>query len=633
MANYWTVAIGINQYRFFPPLSYAQRDAELWQEVLLEAGFSAQRCRLLADQITAANSRLPTAQNIQAQLAQVCEAVQTGDLLICFFSGYGFNLQGKDYLLPIDADPRQLDATSLSVEALFETLKTAATKNIVLVLDANRSQLNLPALGQQTGFGHQTLQLAEAQNLAVLLSCRPDQFSHEPLTLRQGIFTAALVSALTECVTLEQIGETLRSRLPQLSEEFWRPRQDLQAVIPPHLRHQLLLPEPSPSLQPAPMLGSTVAQRLQNSLAGGLSGLRGLTQAGSDMTQSLSASLFSLLPKRSEADRLPTLDSVAVLSPDLNEAPALSDEFFWRRLLAQGGLIASILLFGVILRNSGALVNSPRTVPGGTAASRSPASPAELSTAAPIGSPTGSTSSPVPAPEANPAPLSVPSPVVAIDPALLMQSAQSAFESQQYEEANRQLIQIPAAQRSPEQTQLLEQVNRELLNQAKTMLIRTRNPMPENQVSDLVEAIKVARIIKPDQPLYLEAQQNMDRWSRLIMDMAQGRAERANGADPVDAATNYSKAIASAQFVPSDQKVYAQAQQAIGLWGNMILDLAKTRASNGNFDLAIQIGELVPPNAPNYGAAQEAIADWRNPPAAGKSSQGPGQASNQGVES
>ncbi|MFM7425606.1 MAG: peptidase C14, partial [Elainella sp.] len=74
-------------------------------------------------------------------------------------------------------------------------------------------------------------------------------------------------------------------------------------------------------------------------------------------------------------------------------------------------------------------------------------------------------------------------------------------------------------------------------------------------------------------------------------------------------------------FVPSDQKNYAQAQQAIELWGNMILDLAKARATNGNFDLAIQIGELVPPNAPNYGAAQEAIADWRNPPAANQPNQ------------
>jgi hypothetical protein len=614
MANYWTVAIGINQYRFFPPLSYAQRDAELWHEVLLESGFPAQHCRLLADQITVTNSdsRLPTAQNIQTQLAQVCEAVQAGDLLIYFFSGYGLNLQGKDYLLPIDADPHQIGATGISVEALFETLKTAATKHILLVLDANRSQLNLPALADQTGFGSQTLQLTEANNMAVLLSCQSDQFSHEPLTLRQGIFTAAVVAALTECVTLEQVAESLRTRLPQLSEEFWRPRQDVQALIPPHLRHLLLLPEPSPQ-SPDLISGSTVSQWLQSSVAsslsGSLSGLKGLAQTGSELTQSLSASLFSLLPNRSNSERLPALDSVAVLSSDLQEAPpALSDEFFWRRLLAQSGL-----------RNSGALVNSPDSIARETtsnpptAGSNSPVSNSAVSNSPEPNSTASNSPAPAPA-AASPNPL----PVVAIDPALLMQSAQSAFESQQYEEANRQLMQIPAAQRSPEQTQLLEQVNRELLNQAKTMLIRTRIPMPENQVSDLVEAIKVARIIKPDQPLYLEAQQNMDRWSRLIMDMAQGRAEQANGSDPVDAANNYRKAISSAQFVPSDQKVYAQAQQAIELWGNMILDLAKARAANGNFDLAIQIGELVPPNAPNYGTAQAAIADWRNPPAAGK---------------
>ena len=98
------------------------------------------------------------------------------------------------------------------------------------------------------------------------------------------------------------------------------------------------------------------------------------------------------------------------------------------------------------------------------------------------------------------------------------------------------------------------------------------------------------------------------------MDMAQGRAERANGSSAADAADNYTKAISAARLVPTDQPVYEQAQQAISLWSQKILDLANTRASNGELDLAIQIGELVPPNTPDYATAQEAIANWRNQP-------------------
>lgn len=273
----------------------------------------------------------------------------------------------------------------------------------------------------------------------------------------------------------------------------------------------------------------------------------------------------------------------------------LTDEFFWRRLLVQSGLIGGILLFGVILRNSGALIGS---------------SDRPLPTAPVVQVPDPTASLP---PEVSPVPTG--DPIVAVDPALLMQSAQTAFEARQFEDANRQLAQIPASQRSPEHNQLLEQTNRALLNQAKTMLIRTREPRSENQVSDLVEAIKVARLIRSDQPLYQESQQNIDRWSRMIMDMAQGRAERFNDSSVMDAANNYSMAISAARLVPTDQKAHEQAQQAIVLWSQKILDLANARAANGELDLAIQIGELVPPNTTVYASAQEAIASWRNQPA------------------
>lgn len=623
MANYWAIEIGINQYRFFPPLSYAQRDADLLHEVLLQSGYASQHCGLLSDRmtVTSADPGFPSAQNIQTQLEQVCQAVKPGDVLLCFFSGYGLNLQGKDYLLPIEADPRQIAATGIAVEALVKTLKTAATKNIVLMIDANRSQFHLSSLSLEPGFGAQTLQLGQSHDLAILLSCQTDQFSHEPLTLRQGIFTAALVSALQNCMTLEQIVEALSKRLPELSEEFWRPRQDLQAVVPPHLRYQLIVPEikrPTKSL--------TAAQGNQPSLLGLLQGAhftwasqittqitKGVTNGTlSQLKTDVARKLTALLPNQSSSQtpHLPSVpstmtDSAALASPtglELTDDAALSDEFFWRRLLAQGGLIAGILLFGVILRNSGALVNAPDSASQIGAFSTTP-SPQTASTAAPP-----SETPVVSSPEVS---------TLAVDPNLVMQSAQVAFAAQQYEEANRQLVQIPVTQRNAAQNQLLEQTNRELLNHAKTMLIRTRNPMPENQVSDLVEAIKVARLIRVDQPLYQESQQNIDRWSRLIMDMAQGRAERANGSEPIEAANNYSKAISAAGLVPTDQaKVYAQAQQAIGLWSKMILDLANGRASNGDLDLAIQIGELVPSNTPDYGTAQEAIASWRNQPLA-----------------
>lgn len=619
MADFWAIEIGIHHYRFLPSLSYAQRDAELLHEFLIQTGgFSARRCALITDAITVDSSSptFPTVANIHTQVVQVCQRVKPDDLLLCFFSGYGLKFQGKDYLLPIEADPRSVATTAIAVEALLQTLQTATTKNIVLMLDANRSQLGL----EYGGFGEETTQLAQERGIAVLLSCRPQQFSHEPLTLRQGIFTTALVAALQEGVTLEQVVEALSDRLPKLSEECWRPRQDLQAVVPPHLRYQILLPEPAQirgrnftnPVPSEPGLGANAVGKLALSQP-----LAFLSRTQAQLKQTVISQLnrtfrpADQMVNRAHPPSLMLVTDAGSATPVSASTPTLesdtltlSDESFWRRLLLQSGLIGGILLFGVILRNSGALMNPEAPLLN------------QLPTAIkPVANrPQPMVSSPAAVPTA-PSPTVAVEPVLSVEPVLVMQLAQAAFEAQQYEEANRQLGEIPATQRTTEHNQLLEQTNRELINKAKTMLIRPRQMMAENQASDLVEAIKVARLIKPDQPLYQEAQQGIDRWSRIMMDMAQGRAERSNSASVLDAASNYNMAISAARLVPGDQpKVKEQAQQAITLWSQMILDLANEQAAKGDLDLAIQIGEQVPPNTPIYAQALESIANWRNQP-------------------
>lgn len=604
MVNYWAIQIGINQYRFLPPLSYAQRDAEQLSGTLAQSGFSPRQCSLLADQITlvSGDPSFPTAQNIQAKIAQYQRVMQPEDVLLFFFSGYGLCHQGKDYLMPIEGDPRQIITTGIEVEFLFKSFKATQTK-VLVILDANRSQLGL----DRGGFGAETIQLAHQYGIATLLSCQPTQFSHEPLTLRQGILATALILAIQSgCTTVEQLVQTVADRLPQLSEECWRPRQDALMFVPSHLRYQIIVPEAGRRQMAQPSIGSF--EFVTNGAIAPLAPLKEtlarpvalLSQSSAGLTRSMTAWWRSFTKPNGDMPPLATPSGSLAASlpesmrPSSNEPTGISDEFFWRRLLMQGGLIAGILLFGVILRNSSALISSAdRTINQLTPTAQMPSSP--------------------PARENN-ADSASPSPILPLDPAFIMQSAEAAFQTEQFEEANRQLSQIPAAQRTPEQNQLLQQTNQALLDNAKTMLIRTREPRAENQVSDLVEAVKIARLIKSDQPLYADAQQNIDRWSRVIMDMAQGRAARQDSESAMDIANTYKTAISAARLVPTDQPVHSQAEQAIESWSQRILDLAKDQAQATDFDLAIQIGEMVPPYTPVYAAAQEAIAGWRNQP-------------------
>lgn len=591
MSNYWALTIGIHQYRFLPVLNYAQRDAEQWHQVLLQTGFSPRRCRLLCDAITVAtgDTSFPTEPHIRTQFTALQSVVQPEDVVLIFFSGYGLCVQGKDYLLPVEGDPRQILTSGIAVETLFALLKVLPTRRILLLLDANRPQAGF----DWGGFGEATSQLAQSSGIATLLSCQPQQFSHEPLTLRQGIFTTALINAIQSgCLTLDQLVASLSQQLPRLSEECWRPRQDLLAVVPPMMRYQLICPDAVPAGRAA----GSMAQMADRVGAVLTKQLAFLSQTGSGLAKTMTGWL-NPAPSQPSAINGEAGTLAANLAQPFPEAgytesePTLSDEFFWRRLLVQGGLIAGILLFGVILRNSNALISGLSLSPSGNEAAF-PTRPSVVPQAA------------------SPSPTEI-----FVDPTLSWEAAQTAFQAQQYEEANRQLSRIPSSQRTPEQTQLLEQTNQQLLNQAKTMLIRSREPRSENQVSDLVEAIKIARLVKPQQPLYQEAQQDIDRWSRVILDMAQGRAERPSRDSTRDTAENYQMAISAARLVPTDQtSSHNQAEASIESWSQQILDLAKQSAKEGDLDLAIQIGELIPPYTPVYAMAQEEIAGWRNQP-------------------
>lgn len=67
MANYWAIAIGINQYQLFQPLSCAQADAEALEDFLVtEAGFLPKHCLLMTDTSPPIGDRstYPTKENI-----------------------------------------------------------------------------------------------------------------------------------------------------------------------------------------------------------------------------------------------------------------------------------------------------------------------------------------------------------------------------------------------------------------------------------------------------------------------------------------------------------------------------------------------------------------------------------------
>lgn len=642
MTNYWAIAIGINQYPQLQPLVYAERDAQsLIQSLINDAGFLPDSCVRLTDNSPPAawGATTPDRAGIQTAIAQVCQRLKPNDCLWLFFSGYGMHYQGKDYLMPQDSDPTQPAQTGLSVEFLYSLLQAAPTKNLLVLLDMNRSQGVLSGVSA----GTHTAALAEQYGIPTLLSCRQNQLSHETIALRHGLFTAAVLEGLKRpgCVTLEHLVQFLQTRLPELSDHHWRPRQEPLAIIPDSLRYQLIVPgketmSPSlPSFAPvdAPDRLQPVPHRDEPPRRAGSEWQPSQSpeshpdwRHSSPQNPSLQTPAIrqdrpvervtpppSPIPVVSEAELrrepadtpLPPSSSLpAPPPPPPHRTPVAiasdaSEERSWWQLVRWGGGLLSLLMAAVIVRNVGTVLRSPSD--GQTIAVQpSPgvvALPAGTSLPNPAANSITSTA-PSPAPQ--------PTPVPVANPAAnsLNLPAQSPVAS------------VPDTRPVSEPAPLLS--DRDIMNAAMANLTKVRAESSSNQVSEISESIRLLRQIRPDQPLYKDAQQAIDRWSQVILDMASGRAMQRNGGDLWLAANNYRAAIAAAQLVPSDRaNTYQAAQQAIAGWSQQILNLANIHAQSGALAQAVQVAQLVPPGTAAYDAAQGAIATWQNQLAAG----------------
>jgi len=643
MTNYWAIAVGINQYQRLQPLMYAQRDASAIQQFLVEeAQFSDSQCRLLTDTSPTVNgqSTVPNRENIQQFVVQICQqAIQPEDVLWFFWSGYAVQHQERDYLLPLDGDPNQPIATGIPMSELFATLRTAPTQNIVVLLDMKRCQ---GTFDDGSRLGDHTLALASEHNLAVFLGCQPDQFAHETLALRQGLFTTALLEGLRSygCSTLAHLSQYLGDRLPELSQQHWRPPQDAAMVIPAELRYQLILPgKTSPVEKPLPpqVPGLDFSQTQPSAPPE----FEPPTVDSSEITPSPPGQVTSAPPSQLSTE-------------NEAEAEVEQDDEFWPKLLKWGGLLLGLLLAGVVIRNWSALRGSDESpqFPGGANGAEVIPIPADMEDAAVI-----------------PEDLAVDDEVQSSDnPQEALQQAKQALTIGQSDEALQWLDQVPADEQSGEYATLraeaeqlssqVGQTNRAILDEAIASMNRSRENTPVNQASDFHRALTQANRIQPGQPLYDEAQQAIQRWSRIILDLAEARAKTGNYTDAIASAqlvppsqteirqlaeqqintwqnrvsqqtanadaiataealiqpgnaSSYNDAIAQLRAIQPGQPGYNQSRVQIDTWGQDILAIAYNRADEEDLYEAINAAALVPEDSSVYLEAREAIAGWR----------------------
>lgn len=603
MANYWAIAIGINQYQLFQPLSCAQADAEALKNLLVtEAGFLPENCLLMSNTSPPIGdkSSYPTKENILLLLEELAATSwQPQDHLWLFFSGYGVNYKEKDYLMPVEANPDLVQETGIEVRSLMQSLQVAGL-NVVLILDINR------AFGTQADapVGQEIIELAQELQLAAILSCQPEQFSHESTELGHGFFTAALLEALRSGSgsSLMDLESYLNSLTPKLCQHYWRPIQNPVTIIPSS--PQTILPslavasdpEPDSVIYPeenfaigraAPTLGDTSPRASTADRAWWAEGRTVETtmnknSLGVEKSQNREVALESTTPPVAQ----PLVDSNRMLatSPELSTGgrfiPSSGKAYpsrlpsnqantsLWKQFILWGG--GSMVVVGLIatyfLRNQASFRIK------------------ELFTA----SPNTATSD-------------------GLRPA----------------KGERQIIKtLPNTHSIPQTTAPVELKNPSGAQIASTpnesdkrnqaLLELEKMSLSQTQAKDLSLAIATAQKIKSGEPRYNELQENIQIWSQMILDLAEGRAKQ----------RQYANAVATAQLITKNEPLYPQAQAAIKQWrleakqyvsNKTLLDAANALIQPGQastYNRAIEVAKNVPPGQPGFDAAQKSINKW-----------------------
>ncbi|MDP8932882.1 MAG: caspase family protein [Cyanobacteriota bacterium] len=602
MKHHACIAIGINQYQLLQPLSYAQEDAEaLYGFLTEEAGFAPDGCLLMTDSSPSlwGQSTYPNRENILRLTQSLCtEHLQQGDLLWCFFSGYGVSHEGKDYLMPVDGNPADIKGTGIPVELLLNTLKNAPTETVLVLVDMNRSQI----VKAGETIGSQTAELARQLEIPTVLSCRPNQVSRETSALRQGFFTTALLEGLRsgQCMTLKGLDRFLSDRLPELCDHHLRPKQEpLMVVNPPGKAHLVILPDASG------VPTAVLAGRNGNMAVNAADGLDRPQMATATARMDVPPAVRNAAPE-SSVERPPVSQPNAVGPADRGgDRPSLqkpedqdnggSDKSFLQQLILWSSATALVLLLGVFVTNKSIFLGQEEGDPRSAAENAQNAG---------------------------------------------TQKSGGAGVSQNQPLA----LQAGAGTKQPPSS-------KQVWAEAKTFL-------KDGSASSFNKAVVKARTIPASDPLYPQAQQDIERWSLTILDIANGRAARgdfqgaigaaklmpdvnqpvynqsqqaiaqweelskdqdvnvallsaAKGQIKRGAASSYSKAIQQANKIQPGQPKYEEAQQLIGQWSETILKIAQLRGSQGKLKEAVEAASLVPSGTKSYQQAQKNIANWK----------------------
>ncbi|MDH7571518.1 MAG: caspase family protein, partial [Armatimonadota bacterium] len=171
-----------------PSLRYSVRDVTAVYDILVDparGGFEKDSVFLLTDD----TPDKPTNINIIKYLNRIARRAEPEDMVLVYYSGHGYEENGRGYILPCNTDIEALAASAVDNIDFIDTLDRMKAQRIVTIIDACHSG----SIRRTAGTGGLSGQFYSAygggKGRVVLASASAGQKAWEDARLGQGVFT------------------------------------------------------------------------------------------------------------------------------------------------------------------------------------------------------------------------------------------------------------------------------------------------------------------------------------------------------------------------------------------------------------------------------------------------------------
>jgi WD40 repeat protein len=232
----FVIAVGVGIYKEKPPtdLKYAARDADDIATLFLrQQGLYG---KVSAQALTNTDATCAT---VTTAMLSLVDQINTGDVVMIFFSGHGVVERNTYYFLPHDANPKtpaHLRLTAIEEHHLVECFKSVFDRHAKVYVFFDTCHAG--ALGEggkavSTDMERFTSKLASEENgVVVFTSCTALERSHERDEWQNGAFTEALLEALNgkaarrgeRDILISDVAHYVRERVPELTAGAQRPQ-------------------------------------------------------------------------------------------------------------------------------------------------------------------------------------------------------------------------------------------------------------------------------------------------------------------------------------------------------------------------------------------------------------------------